>query len=129
MKLPRSTFPIAALARLAAQSLSAVAQTAPTPSAVPLPGASAPAAKPDKRPATPAEMRDSATAPGDLRPERRVTPQVSIPINNGAPAKPVLTPAPRGAATSSGGVDDAMARCGALADAQARNDCRAKLGR
>lgn len=103
------------------------AQTAST--TTPLPGASAPAAKPDKRPATPAEMRDSATAPGDLRPERRVTPQLSIPLTPNATPKPVLTPTPKGAAAPSGGVDDSVARCNAMADAQARDACRAKLGR
>jgi hypothetical protein len=109
--------------------LTAFGARAQTASTTPLPGASAPAAKPEKRPATPAEMRDSATAPGDLRPERRVTPQLSIPLTPNASPKPVLTPTPKGTTGPSGGVDDSVARCNAMADAQARDACHAKLGR
>jgi len=41
----------------------------------------------------------------------------------------MLNPPPRATATPSGGIDDAAARCGALADAQARDQCRDKLTR
>jgi len=88
-----------------------------------------PAGKPEKKILTPAESRDSATAPGDLRPERRVTPQISIPLNKSGqvPAKSLVTPPPRAKPAPSGGIEDAAARCAALADAKARDDCRAKL--
>jgi len=107
----------------------AIAQTvAPPPS---IAASAVPVGKPEKKNLTPSESRDSATAPGDLRPERRVTPQITIPLNNAGqvPAKSVLTPPPRAKPAPSGGIDDAAARCAALADAQAREQCRDKLAR
>ena len=121
---------LGAAAVLAAVALSsAMAQTsAPPPD---LAASAAPAGKPEKKVLTPSESRDSATAAGDLRPERRVTPQISIPLNKAgqAPSKSMLNPPPRATAAPSGGIDDAAARCGALADAQARDQCRDKLTR
>ncbi len=105
----------------------AMAQTvAPPPS---IAASAVPASKPEKKILTPAESRDSATAPGDLRPERRVTPQISIPLNKSGqvPAKSLVTPPPRAKTAPSGGIEDAAARCAALADAQARDQCHAKL--
>ncbi len=111
----------------------AVAQTAAPPPPGPAVAASVPLnTKTDKRNLTPAESRDSAPSAGDLRPDRRaVTPQISIPLNNKSgqlPPKALLNPAPRAGGTApSGGIDDAAARCGALADSQAREQCRDKL--
>jgi hypothetical protein len=108
---------------------SAIAQaSAPAPS---IAASVAPVGKPEKRILTPSESRDSATAAGELRPERRVTPQISIPLDKSGPVPPksLLTPPPRAKAPPSGGIDDAAARCGALADAQARDQCREKLKR
>ena len=121
---------LGAAAVLAAVAMScAMAQTsAPPPS---MTASAAPVSKPEKKALTPAESRDSATAPGDLRPEGRVTPQVSIPLNKAGqvPPKSLLNPPPRATVAPSGGIDDAAARCGALADAQARDQCREKLKR
>ena len=107
----------------------AMAQTdAPAPSA----GASAPrAAKPGPRALTPAELRESASSPADDRPEGAVTPQLSIPFGKSAaaPLKPDSRAQRRGAAASSGGIDDSAARCEAQSDAEVRAACRAKLTR
>jgi hypothetical protein len=121
------TLPLAAALTLAAWLISSIAQTATAP---PLPEASAPTvAKPLPRPLSPNELRDSATAPGDLRPEDPVRPQISIPFGK----KPALAPEPRAqrrtgsASATAGGIDDASARCEAEADTQARLACRGKL--
>ncbi len=107
----------------------ATAQTVAPPPGIA--ASAAPVGKPEKKLLTPSESRDSATAPGDLRPEQRVTPQITIPLNKAGqvPAKAVLNPPPRAKPAPSGGIDDAAARCGALADAQAREQCRDKLAR
>jgi hypothetical protein len=75
---------------------------------------------------SPAESRDSASPPGDLRPERPVTPQVSIPLGKTPPAraKPESRVVRPGKAASTGGIDDAAARCEAQSDEQARAKCR-----
>ena len=91
-----------------------------------------PVGKPEKKILTPSESRDSATAPGDLRPDRRVTPQITLPLTEAGrvvPPKSVLIPSPRADPAPSGSIDDAAARCLALADAQARDQCLAKLAR
>jgi len=121
---------LGAAALLATVALpSAIAQT--SASAPSVAASAATVGKPEKKVLTPSESRDSATAAGDLRPERRVTPQISIPLNKAgqAPSKSMLNPPPRATAAPSGGIDDAAARCGALADAQARDQCRDKLTR
>lgn len=119
--------PLAAALTLAAWLISSIAQTATEP---PLPGASAPTAtKPTPRSLSPSALRDSATPPGDLRPEDPVRPQLSIPLGR----KPVLAPEPRAqrrigsASAAAGGINDASARCEAEADPQARLACRSKL--
>ena len=98
---------------------------------VPSAGASASApltAKSGPRLQTPAELRDSASTPGDLRPEERVTPQIVIPLRKAAPPTQAQRAAARpGAAATSTGIDDSVARCGAQAWAQARDKCRARL--
>ena len=124
------TLPLAAALTLAAWLISSVAQSAIAP---PLPQASAPtAAKPAPRPLSPTELRESATPPGDLRPEDPVRPQISIPFGK----KPALAPEPRAqrrigsaSAAAAGGINDASARCEAELDTQARLDCRNKLAR
>ena len=119
--------PVAVTLTLAVALFSAVAQPlAPVPTS----GASAvPMAKPVPRPLTPAELRDSASTPGDLRPEDPVKPQISIPLGKGPPAgsKLVSRAAPRNAAAPAGGVNDASARCEAEVDEQVRATCRDKL--
>ena len=107
----------------------AIAQTVTPPTSI---AASAvPAGKPEKKNLTPSESRDSATAPGDLRPEKRITPQITIPLNNAGQVSPkaVLTHPPRAKHAVSGSVDDAAARCTAISDAQAREQCRERLSR
>jgi hypothetical protein len=117
------------LAASVAAAFTSIASAQPAASAPSIAASAAPTAKPEKRALSPAELRDSATTPGDLRPERRVTPQLSIPLNQNSPPKPALVPAPRATNAPSGGIDDSAARCAALADAQAREACRAKIAR
>jgi hypothetical protein len=77
---------------------------------------------------TPDELRDSASTPGDLRPEERVTPQIVIPLRKTVPPpKAPRAAARRGTAASSAGIDDLAARCEAQASAAAREKCRASL--
>jgi len=98
------------------------------------PAASAPASAPSPstpghRVQTPSELRDSATSPGDLRPEERVTPQIVIPLRKAAPPTKAERAATRRgvAASASGGIDDSAARCEAEASKAAREACRASL--
>ncbi|MEO8058290.1 MAG: hypothetical protein ABI671_08170 [Burkholderiales bacterium] len=125
------TLPLATALTLAAWLMSSIAQTATAPA---LPAASASAAgKPRPRPLNPKELRESATPPGDLRPEDPVRPQISIPL--GKKPAPALAPEPRAqrrigsaaASAAAGRINDASARCEAEADAQARVACRGKL--
>ena len=85
---------------------------------------------------TPAESRARASPPGELRPERPVAPQISIPLGNKpAPeaSKPMSRAAPRGnpalTPASTGGVDDAAARCGAQSQGELSALCRDRLAR
>ena len=75
---------------------------------------------------TPTEKRETATLPGELRPEGPATPQLSIPLGN-TTAKPNSPTATRGKNDSTGGVNDAVARCHAEADEAARAKCRDRL--
>ena len=107
--------------------VSATAQSAAPAASAP---ASAPApSTPEPRVQTPTELRDSATPPGDLRPEERVTPQIVIPLRKTAPStKAQRAAARRGvAASASGGIDDSAARCEAEASKATREACRASL--
>ena len=114
----------APLALMPLMPLSALAQTAATG---PAPVASATkTVKPATRLLTPAEIRESATLPGELRPEGPATPQLSIPLGN-TTAKPSSPTAKQGKNGSSGGVNDAVARCNAEADESARAKCRDRL--
>lgn len=117
---------------VAALALAAVLPWAAAQSVLPGPvvGASAPAAaKPGPRPFTPAEQRENATPRDESRPEGPVVPQISIPLGKSVPAssKPTLRAARPEPAASSGGVDDAVARCEAQADAPTRAKCRDRL--
>ena len=125
------TFPLAIALTLAAALVSSIVQTAmaTTPA---MPEASTPSAgKVVPRPLGPAELRESATTPGDLRPQDPVRPQVNIPL--GKQPGPSLASEPRAqrrigsASATSGGINDASARCEAEADPQARLSCRNKL--
>ena len=119
----------AALAQPAsAPDLSASAPGAPSSPAAP----PAPVRKTGPRLLTPAESRDSATVPGDLRPERRVTPQISVPLGKRAPApnEPASRPGRAAAAVlPAGDIDDAAARCEAQRGEQVRAKCRDELAR
>lgn len=121
--------PFAAAFALAMCAFSAAAQPASAPG---LPSASAPiSAKPAPRPLSPSELRESASTPGDLRPENPVTPQINIPF--GKKPAPVLAPEPRAqrrigsASAVAGGLADAPARCEAEVGDAARAACRGKL--
>ena len=99
---------------------------------VPVSAASAlPAAKPGPRLLTPAQSRDIASPPGNLRPEHPVTPQFSIPLGKTppAPSKPAPHVLRGGPAASEGSVDDAAARCEARHGEQVRAKCRDQLAR
>jgi len=131
------------LARTAAAGLLALgigaasAQPASAPNALPSLGASAASAPAPTQPVgprlrSPAETGNRATAPGDLRPERPVSPQISIPIGKPVPAdgpnadrRVLKRPAP----PTTGSIDDAAARCESQVDDTLRADCRARLAR
>ena len=133
MRLASCALVFAAGTTLAQPSAPAAVSDAPASGA----SAAAPAAPVGPRLRTPAEIGNRATAPGDLRPERPVTPQISIPFGKSPPPppppgkreervikRPTATPMP-----ASGGVDDAAARCESQADDQVRAACRAQLSR
>ena len=121
---------LAAALALVASPVAAIgpaAASAPPAAAAP----AAPAIPTGPRLLTPGESRDSASPPGDLRPERPVTPQISIPLGKAPPA-PLKLPsrvAPRGNAAAANGIDDAAARCEAEPGEQVRAKCRDKLAR
>ena len=96
----------------------------------PLDAASGPTAPlPGPRLLTPAQSRERAAPPGELRPEHPVTRQIHIPFGKAPPAplKPLRHAVHTGPATPTGGIDDAAARCEARRDAQARSKCRDQL--
>ena len=116
------------IACLSLASTAQVAASAPEPIA----SAAAPLrTRPGPRLLTPVESRDSATQPGDVRPERPVTPQISIPLGKTPPA--ARTPEPigvkRNRPADAAGVDDAVARCEAQVGEQVRAKCRDRLAR
>lgn len=122
--------PLAIALACAALPWGALAQAG---SPAPTSAASAPPeAKPGPKPLTPQQSRESATMPGDMRPEHPAVPQINVPLGKKEPAPPKPPPkAARGAsaASAAGGIDDAVARCEAEADAKARADCHARLAR
>jgi hypothetical protein len=94
--------------------------------------ASAPrATTPSPRQLTPQQSRDSATTPGDLRPEHATVPQINIPFGKAPATVPkTQSTAPRGSnAASDVGIDDSVARCEAEVDRSVREVCRARLAR
>lgn len=115
-----------------AQATTQVTPPAPASTAsVPMPVPAAPKTGP--RLLSPAEARDSATAPGELRPERRVTPQISVPLGRRTPSDDDAEKRPQPARAkplpASGKIDDAAARCEAQRGEQVRAKCRDDLAR
>lgn len=142
LHLPLALVPFAALlavalpagaAAPAASAPAKAAASAPSIAAASAPAITAPAptrSVPQKHLATPQEQRESAAGTNQMRPESRVTaPQINVPINPSGAGKPAYSvPRSGKTATGSGGsVDDSAARCNAIADAQERKDCLAKL--
>ena len=139
MKTLHPSFARLAAAWLLTAACSVAHAQASAPAALPdlPPGASSAPAAPASKPTgprlrTPAEIGNRATAPGDLRPERPVAPQITIPFGktSSPPAKNEARVVPRGSpAQTGGGIDDSAARCEAQADEPLRAACRAKLAR
>lgn len=131
MKIHPLVYPVAA-ALLALAGLAASAQgNAPAQAQAPAAAASAPSpAKPPPRLMSPAETRDSATMPGELRPEQPAKPQINIPLGKSAdaPARPAARAASR-SKTGPAGINDAVARCEAVVDASERAKCHDGLAR
>jgi hypothetical protein len=120
--------PLAAVLVLAVAPFAVMSQaSAPSVSAAPKP----PSAKPGPRLLTPEESRESASTPGDVRPERQVAPQVSIPLGKKPPAplKSDAGASRRKNGAPPGGIDDAAARCEAQVGEQVRAKCRDQLAR
>lgn len=124
--------PLAAALSLAATAFAVQAQVAAPAPILAASAAPATSAKTGPRLLTPTQSRDSATTAGDVRPERRVTPQVSIPLGKKptpttASTRPPGSAQPGGAAA--GGINDGAARCEAQVDEQERAKCLDKLAR
>ena len=75
------------------------------------------------RPLTPAEKLESVAPPGELRPERIVTPQLTIPLG-----KPPPDSIHQPTRSSGKAVDDSAGRCAAIADENERAMCREAAG-
>lgn len=105
----------------------ATAQTQPSQPAPLAPGSAE--TKPGPRLMSPEALRDSATAPGSLRPERPALPQVSVPVGVPPPEPTASSPGvlPPNPAASAGGLSDAVARCEAKTSALERRQCRRHL--
>ena len=115
--------PLAAALALCVSPLAGFAQASAPPASVPA------TTKTGPRLLTPAETRNSATVPGDLRPEHPVTPQISIPLGRKPPPISAAPAPPRRNAAPGAGIDDAAARCEAQVGEQVRAKCRDKLAR
>lgn len=76
---------------------------------------------------SPVETGNRAAAPGDLRPERPVAPQITIPLGRKPVPKRDGRSAPPPGAAPAGGVDDAAAHCESQADPQERARCKSRL--
>lgn len=117
------------------QTAPAPASPAPAPALPDLPGRAAVAASaprvgpraPAPRPRSLSEAADRAAAPGEMRPERAVAPQIKIPLGKTPPppSRSEAAVVAKGRARSVGGVDDAAARCEAIDDDKQRAACRA----
>lgn len=81
-----------------------------------------------KRPLTAQELRESATFPGDMRPQDMPPPQVSVPLGR-KPPPPSPAEAQEAAqdAGMPGKIDDRVARCKAQADPKQRAACTSAL--
>lgn len=80
---------------------------------------------------TPADQRnkaDAAAAP-DLRPDRPVVPQISVPLGRTppVPSTPASRPPRSGAAAAPGQIGDGAARCESLPGEVERASCRKRL--
>jgi hypothetical protein len=131
MKASRAHWiPVLACAWAAVSQLQAqVPARVPAPLAAPAASAPPVLSKSRPRALTPAESRDSATVPGDVRPEDPVVPQLRIPIGR-TPLAPAHTPAQtrrHDQAAAMGGVDDAVARCKAAEAPAVREACLARV--
>ena len=80
-------------------------------------------AKRQTRPLTSAEKLESAAPPGELRPERTITPQITIPLSKTPPDSTRSQGRPSGSP-----VDDSAGRCAAIADENQRAMCREAAG-
>ena len=133
------------LTAIAAAQVPASAADPDPPSAASVP---APPARSGPRLLSPTETRNSATPPGDLRPERPVTPQIRIPFGKAPPpavppterSQPIAGPSGNSALPASTAPVDATeaarnasaaaaARCEALRGEQVRAKCRDRLAR
>jgi hypothetical protein len=117
---------VSAATVVAAQTLPAA--SAPAGAAASTPSAAASSAKTAKalrRPLTPEEMRDSASFPGDLRPDGPPTPQIKVPLGRKPPppSDAVASAARRDAAVSPSKIDDRVARCKGQPTAEQRAAC------
>jgi hypothetical protein len=121
--------PLAVALACAMLPMGVMAQASPT---APSSAASAPpAATLGPKQLTLQQSRDSATTPGNLRPEHATVPQINMPFGKTPAAAPkTQSNPPRGANAASGvGIDDAVARCEAEPDRSVREVCRAQLAR
>ena len=88
--------------------------------------ASAPASAAARRPPTrsPAvRAAENSSEPGDLAPEQRVIPQISLPIKRSSSASPNAPSASLPAGSVTGAVNDGAARCLASKGAKEREAC------
>ena len=111
-----AAWPTLGLAQAGASPVAASAASAPPPAG--------------PRVLTPTEQRnnaDNASAP-DLRPERPVVPQISVPLGRKPPAPGLpASGTNRGAAPPPGHIGDAAARCESLPSDSERASCRKRL--
>ena len=125
MKSTWMTFSAAVVASTMGMGVSA--QTATSP------GASSPAlagSKTGPRLLSPNESRDIGTSPGDLRPERPVTPQISVPLGRrDRSERDAQRRDARGRGDAATTPGDAVARCEAQRGEQVRAKCRDDLAR
>ena len=116
--------PLTAGAQTDAARSSGLAASAPVvPKPAPKP---APKPKPTPRPMSPSAQREAATMPDETRPQGQAVPQLNIPLGKGptGAAKPTVNSGVPGKKATTGGVNDAAARCGAEPDVAARAACR-----
>jgi hypothetical protein len=127
-KIPTLTL-VAALLAASLHSFALAQSDAPPPVAASAASAASAQAPTGPRMLTPTEQRnnaDNASAP-DLRPDRPVVPQISVPFGR-APASAPSTPRRRGeAAPPPAPIGDAAARCESMTSDLERAACRKRL--